>query len=104
MSDWTVVAQLSELSAGSLRRVTVAGQDLVVGLAGSELFATDLLCPHRAGPLDEGCIVGERLVCPWHSWEFDVRSGVYERFPATRLRLHEVRAEGNDVLVRLRAE
>lgn len=104
MLDWTVVAHLSDLPVGALRRATVEGRELVVGRTEHEVFAADVLCPHRAGPLDEGMISGERLVCPWHSWDFDVHTGICERFPATRLTLHEVQVSGDDVLVRLRAE
>lgn len=104
MPEWTVVANLSDVAVGSLRRVTVDGRDLVLGRTEHELFAADLLCPHRAGPLDEGVIAGGRLICPWHAWDFDVHTGIYERFPQTRLSLHEVKVEANDILVRLRAE
>lgn len=36
-------------------------------------FARD--CPHMLGPLDEGEIAGGRVVCPWHGYAFDVRTG-----------------------------
>jgi nitrite reductase/ring-hydroxylating ferredoxin subunit len=32
-------------------------------------------CPHRDGPLGHGALHGYTLVCPWHGWEFDVRTG-----------------------------
>lgn len=102
MEEWTLVAMLSDLRVGSLKKVIVNGRELVLGRTHERLFAADLLCPHRAGPLDEGTIEGERIVCPWHAWEFDVRTGCYERFPATCLTLHEVQLMGEEIRVRLK--
>ena len=38
-------------------------------------FATDNTCPHRGGPLAEGDVIGNEIVCPWHLWGFDVATG-----------------------------
>ena len=40
-----------------------------------KLFATDHSCPHRAGPLADGIIGGDSLICPLHMWKFDLRTG-----------------------------
>ena len=40
-----------------------------------KLFATDHSCPHRAGPLADGIIGGDTLICPLHMWKFDLRTG-----------------------------
>lgn len=102
MSDWTTVATLADLPQGSLRRVVVAGRAIMVARTGAhEVSASDLVCPHRGGPLDEGSLHAGRVVCPWHSWEFDLTSGVCTRFPHMKLELHEARIEGDLVQVRL---
>ena len=38
----------------------------------SGFFATENTCPHRGGPLGEGDLIGDEIVCPWHLWGFDV--------------------------------
>ena len=43
--------------------------------AGGEVYALDGICPHAGGPLGQGALHGTTLVCPWHAWEFDCRSG-----------------------------
>jgi nitrite reductase (NADH) small subunit len=40
-----------------------------------EIFAAQAACPHRGGPLADGILGGAKLICPLHSWTFDLRSG-----------------------------
>lgn len=40
-----------------------------------ELFATQAHCPHRGGPLADGLMGGGRIVCPFHSYAFDLATG-----------------------------
>jgi nitrite reductase (NADH) small subunit len=40
-----------------------------------EVFATQAECPHRGGPLADGILGGSTLVCPLHSWKFDLATG-----------------------------
>jgi nitrite reductase (NADH) small subunit len=39
------------------------------------VYATQAECPHRAGPLADGLLGGTTLVCPLHSWKFDLQTG-----------------------------
>jgi 3-phenylpropionate/trans-cinnamate dioxygenase ferredoxin subunit len=86
-----VVARASDIPPGSRRLVNVAGRDIVVFNLDGELFALSDKCPHRGGSLSKGKLTGlvessapgtyrysrpgEIIRCPWHNWEFDVRTG-----------------------------
>jgi 3-phenylpropionate/trans-cinnamate dioxygenase ferredoxin subunit len=86
-----VVARASDIPPGSRRLVHVAGRDIVVFNLDGELFALSDKCPHRGGSLSKGKLTGlvessapgtyrysrpgEIIRCPWHNWEFDVRTG-----------------------------
>jgi nitrite reductase/ring-hydroxylating ferredoxin subunit len=86
-----VVAKTSEIPQGKSKRVTVKGRDIGVFNVHGEFFAFANRCPHQGGPLCSGKIVGlalssepghyqlsrqgEMLKCPWHGWEFDLRTG-----------------------------
>jgi len=86
-----VVARLSDIPAGTRKLVHVAGRDIVVLNVKGELFALSDRCPHKGGSLSRGKLTGvvsspepgnyvyqrsgEILRCPWHGWEFDVRTG-----------------------------
>lgn len=40
-----------------------------------EVYATQALCPHRAGPLADGIVGGGELHCPLHAYKFDLATG-----------------------------
>ena len=40
-----------------------------------ELVAHSVICPHSLGPLDEAAVEDGIVLCPWHGYRFDVRSG-----------------------------
>jgi nitrite reductase (NADH) small subunit len=40
-----------------------------------EVFAAQAECPHRRGPLADGILGGNTLICPLHSWKFDLATG-----------------------------
>ncbi len=88
-----VVAALDDLPPGSRKLVTVKGRPIAVFNIGGELFGMLNRCPHQGGSLCDGALtglvgsdapgrytytrVGEIIRCPWHGWEFDVRTGQF---------------------------
>ncbi|MFT5478749.1 MAG: nitrite reductase/ring-hydroxylating ferredoxin subunit [Planctomycetota bacterium] len=42
----------------------------------SRLVAAQSFCPHMLGPLLEGSLSGDEIVCPWHTWRFSLTTGV----------------------------
>jgi nitrite reductase (NADH) small subunit len=61
--------------AGGLKCVTVRGREVCLANVDGHIAALSNVCPHRGGPLCEGSIEDGRVVCPWHGWAFDSRSG-----------------------------
>jgi nitrite reductase (NADH) small subunit len=79
----------------------VAGVGICLANVGGELSALNNVCPHRQGPLGLGWVEGEAVVCPWHSWAFNARTGVAEYPEGERVGSFPVRVEGEDVLVEI---
>ena len=52
---------------GELRIVLAKLQD--------QFFAFDQACPHLGYPLNEGTLAHEKVICPWHDFKFDLKSG-----------------------------
>ena len=57
------------------REMSAEGHTFCIANMDGEICAMDNVCPHRGGPLGEGMIENGKLICPWHAWEFDPRSG-----------------------------
>lgn len=75
MGRWVEVAKAEELAPGEGR--TVAAGDLRLALFndGGEFHAVDDACPHQGGSLGGGLLHQGRVICPLHSWVFELRSG-----------------------------
>jgi nitrite reductase (NADH) small subunit len=95
------VAQLSQLPAGETREVEFEGRILALCNDGGTVTALDGVCPHHGGPLGHGMLNEGRVACPWHLWEFDCRTGAYDRDPSLRVATYSVEVRGDDILVDL---
>jgi nitrite reductase (NADH) small subunit len=69
------VASVSTLPAGQVMEVNVSGEPYAICNVEGQLYALNGICPHQGGPLGEGALHDNMLVCPWHAWEFDCRTG-----------------------------
>ena len=69
------MGRVTELSPGQVAEVTAAGGKYVICNVAGTFYALDGVCPHRGAPLAQGALHGFALVCPWHAWEFDCRTG-----------------------------
>lgn len=72
----TIVVPLKEVPPGEGRTFEVEGLSLAIfHLRTGEVFATQANCPHRGGPLADGLVGGDSVICPLHAWKFDLRTG-----------------------------
>lgn len=101
MSEFVRVAKQQEIPLGKMIAVAIEGKRITIYHTANGFFATDNSCPHRGGPLVEGDLLGNEVVCPWHLWGFDVQTGKNDRFPEVAVLTHEVKLEGDDILIRL---
>jgi 3-phenylpropionate/trans-cinnamate dioxygenase ferredoxin subunit len=94
------VAKIGDVPPGTTRRVNVEGTELLLCNAGGTLYAIEDVCTHDGGPLDQGTLEGETVVCPRHGATFDVRTGDALTLPAViPLMTFPVTIEGDDVSV-----
>lgn len=82
-----------------MQTVDADGRRITVYHTASGFFASDDNCPHRGGPLHEGDLIGEEIVCPWHLWGFDVRTGTNCGGATLCLVTHPVRVEGGMIVI-----
>ena len=72
----------------------------VANIAG-EYCAMDNVCLHRGGPLGQGMVEDGKIVCPWHGWQYDPKTGVATHNPNAKVAVYPLKIEGEDVLVEL---
>jgi nitrite reductase/ring-hydroxylating ferredoxin subunit len=93
------VGTLAELPAGSVMEATLGERTFAICNLNGELHALDGSCPHVGGPLGQGNLEGSTLICPWHCWEFDCRTGANEHNEDLSVRKFDVRVENGDILI-----
>lgn len=70
------VTSLAEVPKGEGRAFYVAGERVAIfHTRTGQVFATQAECPHKRGPLADGLLGGATLLCPLHSWKFDLTTG-----------------------------
>lgn len=102
LGSFTVnLGRLSNIPRGEGRVFQIGGQSIAVfHTRDANVFATEPTCPHKGGPLADGLIGAQKVICPLHSFVFDLSTGhpvgngcrALKTYPAT------VNAEG-DILV-----
>ena len=112
------VCRTSELGPGEMVRGQVGPIPVVVIRASDgTLHGLVAKCLHQGGPLDKGklyehmspsddvgqyvCAGTEILKCPWHGYEYDIRTGAVIADPSRRLQQFTVLEEGDDIVVEL---
>ncbi len=103
MAEFVPVAKVSEIPDPGKKLVEVDDRLVAVFHVGGQFYALDDVCTHDGGPLAEGQLEGYHIICPRHGARFDIRTGEALTMPATEpTAAHEVKVEGDTVLVRLR--
>ena len=111
-----VLCKVDEIPAGKRRIFRVGGRGGVgVFNVGGTFYAIRNRCPHKGGPLCRGRLrphvvgpavnrydferEGEILKCPWHQWEFDLRTGLSLYGPKVRVQTYPVAVEDDHVVL-----
>jgi len=98
MSTFSKPCAVSDVAPGTAKLVAVDGKEIALFNVDGTFYALDNECPHRGGPLGEGDLEGCIVTCPWHAWQYDVRTGesITDDLKVAR---YDVKVEGGDVLV-----
>jgi nitrite reductase/ring-hydroxylating ferredoxin subunit len=112
-----VVGTVDEIAPGKSKLVEVKGREIGVYNVNGAFYALANRCPHGGGSLCKGVVTGlalsdrpgdyklvrkgEFLRCPWHGWEFEIKSGQSYCDPkSTRVRQFNVAVEKGEELVK----
>jgi 3-phenylpropionate/trans-cinnamate dioxygenase ferredoxin component len=96
------VCGVADLPDPGKRLVIVGDRTVALFLVSGQFWATDDRCTHDGGQLVAGRLEGYTIICPRHGARFDIRTGSVLSPPAfVDLAMHEVKVEGDDVLIRI---
>jgi nitrite reductase/ring-hydroxylating ferredoxin subunit len=93
------VGNLSTLPPDSVMEAVVGLNSYAICNIQGQLYALDGTCPHAGGPLGQGMLTGNALMCPWHAYEFDPVTGENLDNPLMRVEKVPVKVEGDDILI-----
>lgn len=110
-----LVGRASEIAPGARKIVEVEGRSIGVYNVNGHYYAIRNVCPHQGAPLCLGITTsfvtssypgefcfemeGEIVRCPWHFWEFEIKSGSMVVDPKTRTKTYDVTVERYDVSI-----
>ena len=95
------VARLSEVPPDSVVEVSVGENLYAICNVDGQISALSGVCLHQGGPLGQGQIADGRVVCPWHAWEFDCRTGANTDDPARCVPTFPIQIDGDDILLQV---
>lgn len=75
-APWTFVASVDQVALGQGRCFLVGTRKIAIfRLRNGEVYALDAVCPHREGPLADGVVGHNTVVCPFHGYKFSLTDG-----------------------------
>jgi len=100
MTGFVRVMDLSQLAEGSMTAVDVNDTHVLLSKIGGEVYAVSGICTHEETDLGRGFVLEERVVCPLHLSQFDLRTGQVMNPPAEiPLQRFNVKIEGETIFV-----
>lgn len=99
--SWVEVAKSSAVAEGVAIEVVVEGQVLAIFRHEDQLFAMDGMCAHQGGPIAEGEVAHGCVTCPWHGWQYELKTGIQTINKQPLQQTFEVREVNGGIEVRL---
>jgi len=95
MAEWVKIAEQSDMpKSGEVKEIVCGGKSYCVTNLSGEISVLDNVCLHRGGPLGQGHLENGRVVCPWHGWSFDAKTGSVEHNAVAKIKVYRTMMEG----------
>ena len=102
MSEFVRICAKAALPpSGEAREIALGEKTLCVANDNGAISAMDNVCPHRGGPLGQGMIELGKVVCPWHGWVWDPKTGAADQNPSVKVAVYPLKIENGDVLIEI---
>jgi nitrite reductase/ring-hydroxylating ferredoxin subunit len=94
-------AKKADVPSGTIREVQVEGTAVALANIAGQFHAINNICVHRGGPLADGPLEGTVVTCPWHGWEYDVRTGKVGQNSGVGVDCYAVEVRGEEIFVKV---
>lgn len=74
-SRWLRISEPEHIPLREGRAIEVDGREIALFNLGGRFVAVENRCPHRGGPLSDGIVAGNVVVCPLHAWKVCLDDG-----------------------------
>ena len=96
-----LVCKDGEIAEGGVRVIQAGAVEIGVIRHSGKYYAYRNLCPHQGGPLGQGELTGCIVTCPWHGWQFDVRTGQHQLSRSMKQPRFDTKVEDGSVWVEI---
>jgi nitrite reductase (NADH) small subunit len=93
------IATVDQIPEGKGISITADGKQIALFNSNGQIYAVGGTCPHLGGPLGEGYLDDNLVTCPWHGWQFDIKSGKCENMPGECIATYPIEIVGNDIFL-----
>jgi nitrite reductase (NADH) small subunit len=94
LAEWKTVCALAQApQQGEVAEMEVQGITLCVANRDGHFAVLENECPHRGGPLGQGWLEGNAVLCPWHAWAFDLSTGAVQAPEHGSVKVYPARVE-----------
>jgi nitrite reductase/ring-hydroxylating ferredoxin subunit/multimeric flavodoxin WrbA len=101
-SSWHDLGPAEPLRARPLQQIEIGRLKIALSWVGGQFAAISGVCNHAGGPLGDGTLDGDYVVCPWHHYKFHRATGEGEPgYEDDRVPRHEVRETDGRLFVNL---
>jgi nitrite reductase (NADH) small subunit len=97
---FTKLTTQSELPVvNTAKEFTCGHKEICVANVNGTYSAMDNICLHQGGPIGQGTIEVGKVVCPWHGWAYDPKTGAATHNANAKLAVYPIKIENGDVLI-----
>ena len=94
------ICGINDVPPGEIKQFNVGKMELLLINNKGKFLCLDARCTHAGAPLEEGELVDDILICPWHGSRFNVNTGAVVKGPAEKpLKVYPIKTEENNIMV-----
>jgi nitrite reductase (NADH) small subunit len=102
MPEFIKLTTQSDLPAvNTAKEFTCGAKEICIANVNGTYSAMDNVCLHQGGPVGQGTIEAGKVVCPWHGWAYDPKTGAATHNANAKLAVYPIKIENGDVLIEM---